>query len=90
MPFEIKADMKIAPVCRRILEEQEKLLLDEKTNKGNTEISDLYLNEIKDKKIVPRKSFKTWPLETKDDIILLGKHYFFFFLTIINLFTINY
>lgn len=79
MPFEIKADMKIAPVCRRILEEQEKLLLDEKTNKGNTEISDLYLNEIKDKKIVPRKSFKTWPLETKDDIILLGKHYFFFF-----------
>ncbi|XP_031366407.1 chromatin assembly factor 1 subunit A-B [Apis dorsata] len=73
MPFEIKADMKIAPVCRRILEEQEKLLLDEKTNKGNTEISDLYLNEIKDKKIVPRKSFKTWPLETKDDIILLDE-----------------
>ncbi|XP_043799861.1 chromatin assembly factor 1 subunit A-B-like [Apis laboriosa] len=73
MPFEIKADMKIAPVCRRILEEQEKLLLDEKTNKGNTEISDLYLNEIKDKKIVPRKSFKTWPLEAKDDIILLDE-----------------
>lgn len=73
MPFEIKADMKIAPVCRRILEEQEKLLLDEKTNKGNTEISNLYLNEIKDKKIVPRKSFKTWPLEAKDDIILLDE-----------------
>lgn len=73
MPFEIKADMKIAPVCRRTLEEQEKLLLDEKTNKGNTEISDLYLNEIKDKKIVPRKSFKTWPLEAKDDIILLDE-----------------
>lgn len=69
MPFEVKADMKIAPLTRRILKEDEKLLLDEKYKKGNTQI--LYLSEIRGKKIIPRKSTKTWPLEAKDDLIVL-------------------
>ncbi|XP_003703334.3 uncharacterized protein LOC100876279 [Megachile rotundata] len=71
MPFEVKADMKIAPHIRRILKEDEKLLLDEKCKKGNTQILNLYLSEIKNKKIIPRKSTKTWPLEAKDDIVIL-------------------
>ncbi|KOX76562.1 Chromatin assembly factor 1 subunit A-A [Melipona quadrifasciata] len=71
MPFEVKGDMKIAPVCRRLLTEQEKLLLDEKYNEGSIQVIDLYVSELKDKRIVPRKSSKTWPLETKDDVILL-------------------
>ncbi|KAK9305181.1 hypothetical protein QLX08_003701 [Tetragonisca angustula] len=71
MPFEVKGDMKIAPVCRRLLTEQEKLLLDEKYNEGSIQVVDLYLSELKDKRIVPRKSSKTWPLETKDEVILL-------------------
>lgn len=71
MPFEVKGDMKIAPVCRRLLTEQEKLLLDEKYNEGSILVMDLYVSELKDKRIVPRKSSKTWPLETKDDVILL-------------------
>lgn len=73
MPFEIKADMRIAPVCRRTLDENEKLLLDEKC-KVNVKRSGLYLEDIKRRRIVPRISSKTWPLEAKDDdIILLGK-----------------
>ena len=75
MPFEVKGDMKIAPVCRRLLTEQEKLLLDEKYNEGSIQVVDLYLSELKDKRIVPRKSSKTWPLETKDEVILLGKYF---------------
>lgn len=75
MPFEVKGDMKIAKVCRRFLTEQEKLLLDNMCNEGSTQMANLYLSEIKDKRTIPRKSSKTWPLETKDDVILLGKHY---------------
>ncbi|CAK9804527.1 Chromatin assembly factor 1 subunit A [Anthophora plagiata] len=73
MPFEVKADMKVAPVCRRILSEQDKLSLDETCNEGNRSKSDLYLSEIKDKKIIPRKSSRTWPLEAKDEVIILDE-----------------
>ncbi|CAK9809622.1 Chromatin assembly factor 1 subunit A-A, partial [Anthophora quadrimaculata] len=73
MPFEVKADMKVAPVCRRILSEQDKLSLDETCNEGNRPKSDLYLSEIKDKKIIPRKSSRTWPLEAKDEVIILDE-----------------
>ncbi|CAL7945363.1 unnamed protein product [Xylocopa violacea] len=73
MPFEVKADMKVASICRRILEEEEKLLLDKKCSEGNTRLSDLYLGEIKDKRIVPRKSSKTWPYEAKDDVVVLDE-----------------
>lgn len=77
MPFEIKVDMRIAPVSRRTLNKHEKLVLDEICNVGS-EKSELYLQDIKTEKILPRTSFKTWPLETKDnDVILLGKNYFY-------------
>lgn len=75
MPFEIKADMRIAPVCRRKLTEEEKSLLDRKCN-VDVQKSELYLEDIKKGRIIPCTSSKTWPLETKDeDIIILGKNY---------------
>lgn len=75
MPFEIKADMRIAPVCRRTLNKHDKLVLDEMCN-ADSKKSELYLQDIKTGKILPRISSKTWPLEAKDnDIILLGKTY---------------
>ncbi|KAL6258530.1 hypothetical protein P5V15_010487 [Pogonomyrmex californicus] len=70
MPFEIKADMRIAPIYRRVLSEHEKLLLDEKCNL-DLDKNELYLEDIKKGRIVPRFSSKTWPLETKDDDIIL-------------------
>lgn len=70
MPFEIKADMRIAPICRRKLNEHEKLLLDNKRN-INLSKTELYLDDIKKGNIVPHTSSKTWPLEAKDDVILL-------------------
>ncbi|XP_071643741.1 uncharacterized protein [Temnothorax longispinosus] len=74
MPFEVKADMKIAPICRRKLNEDEKLLLDNKCN-VDLDKTELYLEDIKRRRIVPRTSSKTWPLEAKedDDIILLDE-----------------
>lgn len=72
MPFEIKADMRIAPICRRKLNEHDKLLLDNKCN-IDLDKTELYLEDIRKRKIVSRTSSKTWPLEAKDDVILLGK-----------------
>lgn len=79
MPFEVKADMKLAPICRRTLNEEEKLSLDTKCDKGNTQMTSLYLSEIKSKTVIPRKSTRTWTYEAKDDIIILGKRYIFFY-----------
>lgn len=76
MPFEVKVDMRVAPVCRRTLSEHEKSLLDEKCNVKNLKKSELYLEDIRKGRIVPRTSSKTWLLEAKDDdIVILGKYY---------------
>lgn len=75
MPFEIKADMRIAPICRRKLNEHDKLLLDSKRNVDLNK-TELYVENIRRGRSVPRTSSKTWPLEAKDDVILLGKKYF--------------
>lgn len=86
MPFEVKVDMRVAPVCRRTLSKQQKSLLDEKCNAKDAVRSELYLEDVKKGRIVPRTSSKTWPLETKDDdIVILGKCYIHQVLCLINL-----
>lgn len=77
MPFEVKIDMRIAPACRRKLNKQQKLLLDEKCNAKDATKSELYLEDFRKRRIIPQTSSKTWPLEAKDeDIVILGKYYF--------------
>ncbi|XP_035732992.1 chromatin assembly factor 1 subunit A-B-like [Vespa mandarinia] len=71
MPFEIKADMRIAPISRRRLKKNEILLLDDKFKSGRAKNNDLYLAEMKAKKIITHKSERTWPLEAKDDDIIV-------------------
>ncbi|KAI4493658.1 hypothetical protein M0804_001834 [Polistes exclamans] len=73
MPFEVKTDMRVAPICRGSLDENKKLSLDDKLKKGHTETSNLYLAEMKNKKIIRHKSEKTWPLKAKNDIITLDE-----------------
>ncbi|XP_043669654.1 chromatin assembly factor 1 subunit A [Vespula pensylvanica] len=73
MPFEVKADMRIAPISRRSLNEKEMLSLDDKFNSGRAKNSDLYLAVMKAKKIITHNSEKTWPLEAKDDIVILDE-----------------
>ncbi|XP_015175916.1 PREDICTED: chromatin assembly factor 1 subunit A-like [Polistes dominula] len=71
MPFEVKTDMRVAPICRGNLDESQKLSLDSYLNKGDEETINLYLAEMKSKKIIRHKSEKTWPLKAKNDVIVL-------------------
>ncbi|XP_015600795.1 chromatin assembly factor 1 subunit A [Cephus cinctus] len=70
MPFEIKADMRIAPLCRRNLSESEKSELD-KVCAGESVRCQLYLEEIKSGSRAIRTFGRTWPAESKDDVILI-------------------
>lgn len=75
MPFEIKADMRVAPIYRRKFNEHDKLFIDDKCN-VYLDKTELYLEDIRKGRIMPRTSSRTWPLEAKDDdVILLGKNH---------------
>lgn len=75
MPFEIKADMRVAPIYRRKFNEHDKLFFDDKCN-VDLDKTELYLEDIRKGRTMPRTSSRTWPLEAKDDdVILLGKNH---------------
>lgn len=83
MPFEVKADMRIAPVTRRNLTNEEKIELEKLMSKEIDDKSTLYLSLLKNNKLNPRKSKRTWPVETiDDDVILLGKLLLLLFLQV--------
>lgn len=67
MPFEIKSDMRLAPVFRRQLTHEEKDNLNEALSKQQNCVS--YLDTIKVKSNI-RTSERTWPLEDDDVIVL--------------------
>ncbi|KAK0181681.1 hypothetical protein PV327_003946 [Microctonus hyperodae] len=73
MPFEIKADMKVAPTCRRSLSNAEKLAMDTVCFNNTVPPSKLYLNEIKNDKSNIHRSGKTWSAEAKDDVVVLDE-----------------
>ncbi|KAK0094844.1 hypothetical protein PV326_009828 [Microctonus aethiopoides] len=73
MPFEIKADMKVAPTCRRSLSNAEKLAMDTVCFVNTVPLSKLYLNEIKNDKSNIHRCGKTWPAEAKDDVVVLDE-----------------
>ena len=77
MPFEIKADMRVAPAIRRNMTKSEKSKLDELIKSNDVNKSQLYICELKNKKYNIRKSEKTWPLESNDDVVILGKTFLF-------------
>ncbi|XP_044020125.1 chromatin assembly factor 1 subunit A-B isoform X2 [Aphidius gifuensis] len=71
MPFEIKADMKIAPACRRNFNDEDKLNFDNNCLIKKNEYTDqLWLDEVRKNHSKIRKSGKTWPTESKDDDII--------------------
>ena len=71
MPFEVKADMRVAPSTRRTLSECDQRKLDEFLQNNNA--VKLYVEELKNKDFDVRKSSKTWPYEANDDIVILGE-----------------
>lgn len=73
MPFEVKSDMRVAPVCRKFLSKNEKSVLEETHESGRFDKPQLYLEQLKNRIVVPGKSDKTWPYEAKDDVLILGE-----------------
>lgn len=67
--FTIKADMRLAPTVRIPLTEARKKDLDKFLETQNVE--ELYIKNIKNGNIKPSRSGKTWPLDEKDDDILI-------------------
>lgn len=65
MPFEIKADMRLAPIIRQNLSEDQKQTLTKKLE--DQDDTELYLKNLKNRQI--RKSQKTWPVEDDCQII---------------------
>ncbi|RZF40791.1 hypothetical protein LSTR_LSTR009276 [Laodelphax striatellus] len=73
MPFEVKGDMRLSTVCRRTLDPATKSVLDEKMERQNVDVSNLYINLLKSKRHSPLSAEKTWPIadETEDDVIII-------------------
>lgn len=72
MPFEVKSDMKVAPLVRAKLTEQEKENLCTTISTEGTEAS--YLAELKSGRGA-RKSGKTWPYEDNlDDVVFIEEN----------------
>ncbi|XP_038221976.1 chromatin assembly factor 1 subunit A [Zerene cesonia] len=67
--FTIKADMRLAPAVRVTLADNKKKALDNFLQMQN--VKDLYIKNIKNGDIKPLSSGKTWPLDEKDDDVMI-------------------
>lgn len=77
MSFQVKDDMKIAPLTRRSFNSQLKYNLEQQMSK-NADSSQLYLAQLKNNAIVPKKSCRTWLDDDNeksvdsDDLFVIG------------------
>lgn len=81
MSFQVKDDMKIAPVTRRNLNSDERLHLDHFIFSDPPSTTS-YLSELKNNTIVPRKTGRTWQddddekCSNADDLFVIGNECF--------------
>lgn len=78
MSFQVKEDMKIAPVTRRVLNSVERASLEHIISSESLSTR-LYLSELKSNALVPRKASRTWQddedekCSNGDDLFIIGK-----------------
>lgn len=79
MSFQIKEDMKMAPRVRRELSALDRTAM-EKLISIESDASQLYMNKLKSKAIIPGKSSRTWiddeddeKTMNSDDLFVIGK-----------------
>lgn len=73
MPFCIKGDMKLAPIVRRVLPDQERKILEDIINSNeHCERKKLYLERLRRNDCLPGKDGKTWP-NNDADVMIIGK-----------------
>lgn len=81
MSFQVKDDMKIAPVTRRTLNRDERLSFDNLLSSGLSS-NELYLHRLKKNMFAPRKSSRTWlddedEKSSNDDLYVIGNNFNF-------------
>lgn len=79
MSFQVKDDMKMAPVIRRTLNHNERLTFEHVLSSGFSS-NGLYLEQLKNSMFAPRKSVRTWPDDddeksSNDDLFIIGKQF---------------
>lgn len=79
MSFQVKEGMRMAPVMRRLLNDKERMSLD-KIIAEKPAASELYLSQLKNNKIIPRKFGRTLQddedekCSNDDDLFVIGKY----------------
>ncbi|XP_075217445.1 uncharacterized protein LOC142322349 [Lycorma delicatula] len=73
MPFEVKADMRLATIQRRILDKENKTTFENVLRDQTSNFDGLYIEKLKSNLHVPLYNSKTWPLpdDTDDDVIVI-------------------
>lgn len=76
MSFQIKDDMKLAPVTRRTMNDDERSKLEEMLA-SNASKHNLYVSQLKNHSIIPRKTTRTWQDDdddksSNDDLFIIG------------------
>ncbi|XP_059060985.1 chromatin assembly factor 1 subunit A-like [Achroia grisella] len=69
--FTKKADMRLAPIVRTYLDDDKRQELDNIMETQSTAQIALYLKEIKNGILKPLSTGKTWPLDDKDDDVMI-------------------
>ncbi|XP_047003340.1 chromatin assembly factor 1 subunit A-like [Schistocerca americana] len=69
MPFEVKSDMRLAPLCRVKFESEQRKSLDTFLCEQNTSCN--YLKDLRNKMRVPGTSTSTWPVSEKSDVVIV-------------------
>lgn len=78
MSFQVKDDMKMAPIIRRILNPEERSSLEHLLS-SNIPEDNLYLSQLKRNMFSPRKNSRTWPDDedeksSNDDLFVIGNN----------------
>lgn len=78
MSFQVKEDMKMAPIIRRTLNSDERSSFEQYLMSTGISKDNLYLSQLKHNMFSPRKMFRTWADDedeksSNDDLFVIGK-----------------
>lgn len=80
MSFQVKEDMKMAPIIRRTLNSNERSSFEQHLLSSDIPKDNLYLSQLKRNMFSPRKNFRTWADDedekaSNDDLFVIGKSF---------------
>lgn len=83
MSFQVKEDMKMAPITRRTMNADERSSFEHLLSSGMPK-ADLYVSQLKHSMFAPRKSSRTWADDedeksSNDELFVIGNNFTLFF-----------